>query len=57
MDYPGMSEFLDFSLYKKAKLLGTQYVNLGGSFKNTLVDYKKKFPGSMEFLEYEGKVE
>lgn len=55
--YTGLSEFLDLSLYKKANEKGTIYVNLGASFSKNLLEYKSKFPGTYDFIEYEGKVD
>ena len=53
---PILSEFLDFSLYRKLYKSGGRYVNLGGSFTKKLLAYKSKFPGAQKFIEFEGKI-
>lgn len=52
----GLSEYLDLTLYKKGWESGVRFVNLGASFTKPLLEYKRKFLGQTEFLEYEGKV-
>ena len=54
--YPGSSEFLDFTLYRKAVEMGCKLVNMGKCSNNGLFKYKSKFKGSFENLSYDGKV-
>jgi len=53
--YPGLSEFTDVEVYKKALLSGTQIVNLGQSEKG-LIFYKEKFPNSSSYIHYNGSI-
>lgn len=53
---PILSEFVDFSLYRKAFGKGCKFVQMGGSFSKTLLKYKQKFPGAISYDEYEGKI-
>lgn len=53
---PVLSEFVDYSLHKKAYELGAKYVLLGCSSTKGLLKYKKKFPGVINYIEYSGKV-
>ena len=55
LDYPGLTEFTDIEIYKKAAANGVKVVNLGGGSSNVR-KYKKKFPGSFENPTYDGKV-
>jgi len=54
--YNGLSEFLDFSLYKKAIRQGVKVVNLGASYSTGIKNYKNKWFGSFEKFCYEGKI-
>jgi len=53
---PILSEFIDFSLYKKAYELGTRFVTLGFSSNKGLLLYKQKFPGLTTYVEYSGTI-
>lgn len=53
---PILSEFLDFSLYKKGYELGTRFVQTGRSSNKEILKYKQKFPGAVDCIEYEGRV-
>lgn len=52
----GLSEFLDYSLYVDAYNRGIKVLNLGMSSNKRLLEYKKKFNGAFELIEYSGEV-
>lgn len=54
---PVLSEFIDFSLYRKAYNVGARYVNMGFSSNKGLLQYKDKFPGLTHYNEFYGKIE
>lgn len=53
--YPGLSEFTDIEVYKKAAKSGTTIVNLGQSEKG-LIFYKEKFPNSTSSIHFNGSI-
>lgn len=53
--YPGLSEFTDIEIYKKALLYGTDKINLAGGGKN-LIKYKSKFPNAYTIMAYDGTI-
>lgn len=55
IDYPGLSEYTDVEVYKRAIAEGVKVVNLGGGGRK-LVAYKKKFPGSFTNDTYDGQI-
>lgn len=55
--HPGLSEYADYQLYLLGLEAGCAIVDMGDSKRAGINFYKKKFPGAVESIYYDGKIE